>query len=68
MIPNPDWDPLKTLQDLTVNLEEQSYLTLTISQQLNKLRRDINAQNTATSYIVNYYNKLDQRIKDLEQR
>lgn len=68
MIPNPDWDPLKTLNEIVNNLEQQSQLTLTISQQLNKLRRDIDAQTTAIGHLANYYNKLDQRLKDLEQR
>jgi hypothetical protein len=65
---NPDWDPLKTLNDLTINLEAQSHLTLSISQQLNKLAEQINTQNTAITQIVEYYNQLNRRIVELEQK
>lgn len=68
MFNNPDWDPLKTLNDLTINLEAQSHLTLSISQQLNKLAEQINTQNTAITQIVEYYNQLNRRIVELEQK
>lgn len=68
MFNNPDWDPLQTLNDLTINLEAQSHLTLTISQQLNQLAQQINNQNTAITQIVEYYNVLNRRIAELEQR
>lgn len=67
MYNNPDWDPLKTLNDLTINLEAQSHLTLSISQQLNKLAQQINNQNTAITQIVEYYNQLNRRITELEK-
>lgn len=67
MFNNPDWDPLKTLNDLTINLEAQSHLTLSISQQLNQLAQQINNQNTAITQIVEYYNQLNRRIAELEK-
>jgi hypothetical protein len=68
MIPNPDWDPLKTLNEIVDNLEDQSQLTLTISQELAKLGRQVKAQNTAIEHMAKYYNVLNQRVKNLEQR
>jgi hypothetical protein len=68
MYHNPDWDPLKIINDLTINLEAQSHLTLSISQQLNKLAEQINNQNQAITQIVEYYNVLNRRIAELEQK
>ena len=68
MFHNPDWDPLKIINDLTINLEAQSHLTLSISQQLNKLAEQINNQNQAITQIVEYYNVLNRRIAELEQK
>jgi hypothetical protein len=68
MFHNPDWDPLKIINDLTINLEAQSHLTLSISQQLNNLAQHINNQNTAITQIVEYYNVLNRRIAELEQK
>jgi hypothetical protein len=68
MYHNPDWDPLKIINDLTINLEAQSHLTLSISQQLNNLAQQINNQNQAITQIVEYYNVLNRRIAELEQK
>jgi hypothetical protein len=68
MFHNPDWDPLKIINDLTINLEAQSHLTLSISQQLNNLAQQINNQNQAITQIVEYYNVLNRRIAELEQK
>lgn len=67
MFNNPDWDPLKTLNELIINLEEQSHLTLTITQQVNKLAQQINNQNTAINQLVQLHNLLNQRISKLEK-
>lgn len=67
MYTDPDWDPLKTLNDLIINLEEQSHLTLTISQQVNKLAQQINNQNTAINQLAQFHNLLCQRISKLEK-
>ena len=68
MLHNPDWDPIRTLNDLTINLEAQSHLTLSISQQMNNLVQKINDQNQAITQIVEYYNVLNRRLAELEQK
>jgi hypothetical protein len=68
MLHNPDWDPLKIINDLTINLEAQSHLTLSISQQMNNLVQKINDQNQAITQIVEYYNVLNRRLAELEQK
>ena len=68
MYHNPDWDPLKIINDLTINLEAQSHLTLSISQQMNNLAQKINDQNQAITQIVEYYNVLNRRLAELEQK
>ena len=68
MFHNPDWDPLKIINDLTINLEAQSHLTLSISQQMNNLVQKINDQNQAITQIVEYYNVLNRRLAELEQK
>ena len=68
MYHNPDWDPIRTLNDLTINLEAQSHLTLSIGQQMNNLAQKINNQNQAITQIVEYYNVLNRRIAELEQK
>lgn len=67
MITDPDFDPLRTLNDLAINLEAQSHLTLSISQQLNKCAEQINQQTATITQLVEFYNHLNRRILELER-
>lgn len=61
MIPNPDWDPLATLNTIITNAEHQSRLTADITRVLNDHAVLINQ-------MTNIVNQLNLRICRLENQ
>lgn len=61
MYPNPDWDPLATLNTIITNAETQSQLTRDITKAINDHARSINQLNATI-------NQLNLRICILENQ
>ena len=64
MIPNPDWDPIQALQDLTDNLERQNRFSVAIAQEIVGLSQTVSVQHRLIMDLNSRLRELEAEIED----